>query len=127
ETGSSSGVDLTRLTYDENGVLLSEEKFRNEKPHGTQVFNFPGTKTPRIKESYEEGKRMGIRYTYHANGKVATEETYKFDLLAGPSTTYYENGKIASRTEYRNSRKHGLHTAWYPNGKIREQGEYVAD
>jgi antitoxin component YwqK of YwqJK toxin-antitoxin module len=127
EIGTNNGNDLTQLSYDENRTLQTEKKFRNEKPHGTWTIYFPGSKVPRIKETYDEGNLTGIRYTYHENGKIAHEESYKFNLLAGPFTTYFENGQLESSGEYRNNRKHGLFTAYYPSGKIREQGEYVAD
>src|SRR5690606_26999347 len=84
-------------------------------------------KTPREKETYQEGKRHGIRYTYFPSGNTEKEETYKFDLLAGPSKTYYPSGELASVVEYRNNRRIGLFTAYYPDKTIKEQGEYVAD
>src|SRR5690606_28450207 len=59
ETGSHNGVDLTRITYDENGLVISEQKFRNEKPHGTWTYYHEGTKTMRIKETYDAGKLSG--------------------------------------------------------------------
>jgi antitoxin component YwqK of YwqJK toxin-antitoxin module len=127
EVGTNNGTDLAQYTYTENQMLISEKKFRNEKPHGTWTLYFPGTRIPSLKETYENGKLSGMRYTYHPSGKIAKEETYKFDLLAGPLRTYYEDGQLESLGEYRNSRKHGLYTAYYPGGKIREQGEYIAD
>ena len=58
---------------------------------------------------------------------MATEETYKHNLLAGPFRSFFESGQPESVGEYRNSRKHGMFTFYHPNGKIREQGEYIAD
>ena len=75
EVGSGNGSDLTRYSYDEQQALESEKKFRDEKPHGTWTYYFPGTKNPKVRETYEAGKLSGTRYTYHSNGKVAKEES----------------------------------------------------
>jgi antitoxin component YwqK of YwqJK toxin-antitoxin module len=127
ETAALKGIEITQLTYDENELLVSEKKFRNEKPHGTWTFYFEGTKKIKRKESYENGKLSGTRYTYFSNGKLATEEIFKFNLLAGPFKTYYEDGTRESEGEYRSNRRHGLFTGYHANGKMREQGEYIAD
>jgi antitoxin component YwqK of YwqJK toxin-antitoxin module len=127
EIASANGIELTQFNYNENEALLSEKKFKNEKPHGLWITYFDGSKNIKIKETYENGKLNGIRYTYYANGTLAKEETLKFDLLAGPFKTYYENGALESMGIYKSNRKHGMYIRYHASGKVKEQGEFIAD
>jgi antitoxin component YwqK of YwqJK toxin-antitoxin module len=108
-------------------LLVSEKKFKNEKPEGTWTYYWEGSKTEKQKETYEGGKLNGRRIIYFKNGKPAREENLKFNILVGPFKTYYEAGGIESQGEYRSNRKHGLYTGFHPNGKMKEQGEFIAD
>jgi antitoxin component YwqK of YwqJK toxin-antitoxin module len=99
---------------------------RNSQPHGQWTTYFDDGKTPRAKETFDGGKRQGIRYTYYPSGAIKEEAPYRSNLLTGQVKTYYENGAIESTTEYRNNRRHGAYRSYYADGKIKEEGEYAA-
>ena len=124
---AANGIDATLQEFDENGFVKSEKKLRTGRPHGQTVVYFDGTKTPRLKKTYENGKLSGVRQTFFPSGKIQKEETFKFNLLTGPIRTYYESGALESTAEYRSNRRQGPFTSYHPNGKIKEQGEYAAD
>jgi antitoxin component YwqK of YwqJK toxin-antitoxin module len=127
ETVAFNGVDTREEAYTPEGKQLSEKTYHKLRPQGTWVFYGEDGKTPRLKETYENGKLHGLRITYYPSGKKQVEEPYQFNMIAGKVINYYEDGGIQSEAEYRSSRMHGLYTSYHPNGKIREQGEYVAN
>ncbi|MEQ8423397.1 MAG: toxin-antitoxin system YwqK family antitoxin [Cyclobacteriaceae bacterium] len=127
EQVSLNGQTTTVDEYDEQGIQLSKKVFKKEKPDGTWVYYASDGKTPRLRETYENGKLHGLKTTYYPSGAKSLEETYRFNLITGPVRSYYENGKVKWQCEYRAGRQHGLYTSFYESGMMKEQGEYVAN
>src|SRR5690606_16872116 len=77
-----NGQDRTIEEFNEKGARMAEKKFRNAVPNGTWTFYFEDGKTPRIKETYSNGKLTGERYEYFPGGTISKIAMYKFGLLA---------------------------------------------
>ena len=127
EVVAANGVDALRQEFTPDATLATEKRFRNDKPHGAWVYYFPGSKTPKQKEVYADGKLHGLRMTYYPSGKPKSEEIFKFNMLAGPSKTWFENGNPETLTEFRNNRRHGAFSAWHDNNVLKEEGQFAAD
>ena len=127
EQVSLNGQVVTLDEFNKEGFQLSRKTYKKEKPEGVWFHYAEDGKTPRLKETYENGKLHGLRTTYYPDGKKSLEETYQFNLITGPVRKYYENGNVEWQCEYRASRQHGLYTSFYPSGMMKEQGEYIAD
>ena len=108
EQVAANGIDASVEELDETGLVKSEKKLRNGAPHGLTIYYHEGKKIPKVKESYENGKLNGIRYTYYPSGKIQKEESFKFNLLTGPLKTYYESGALESTGEYQIEQATGL-------------------
>jgi antitoxin component YwqK of YwqJK toxin-antitoxin module len=118
---------VTADDFNADGIHVSRKIFKKEKPEGVWIYYGEDGKTPRLKETYENGKLHGIRTTYYPTGQKSLEETYQFNLITGPVKSYYENGKIKWQCDYRAGRQHGLYTSFYETGMMKEQGEYIAN
>ena len=127
EQVAANGIDATVQELGEDGLVKFEKRMRSVRPHGLTVVYFEGSKIPRLKETYENGKLSGVRQSFYPSGKIQKEETYKFNLLTGPVKTYYESGAVESITEYRSNRRQGPYISYHANGKVKEQGEFAAD
>lgn len=91
--------------YHSNGAVMSDGFYLNEKKDSTW-------------------------YNYTKNGVLSSIETFKNDLLEGPSVTFYisefyENPIVMRRSFFRNGVIHGDFIEYFPSGKIKFQGKYV--
>ena len=77
--------------YDEAGVLLS-------------------------RESYKQGKKDGSCYVYLPDGELSEQKTYKDDVLHGPFRQYFDGKNIRAQGKYLNGFLEGRVSYHYPNG-----------
>jgi antitoxin component YwqK of YwqJK toxin-antitoxin module len=73
---------------------------------------------PSIVMYYAGGRREGASLTYHKNGRILSQSTYKDDALHGPSTTYYESGGIEYQGAFMNGNYVGIFTKYWEDGTI---------
>jgi len=91
------------------------------------------------------GKKDGLWGTFHANGQLRQEETWKKGKLLklgeffspdgntlpkgdfadgeGSRITYYSNGTIDSKGSYKNGLPHGPWQLYHDNGQLASEGE----
>jgi len=148
---------VVKTTWNQQGIPQSIEEFKEDKlleakyydskhEKESTITNGFGTKIKRNRKGtllYKETIEDGIvtkRVTYHPNGKVQSESTYKDLELHGPQTTFspegdvlseatwvegvlhgdkvlYRNGLKAQETPYVFGKKHGVET-FYKNGEL---------
>lgn len=60
----------------------------------------------------------GKYYTYHENGKVATDFNIKEGKIAGEAKFFYESGELLESGEYVNGLKNGVWTKVSKDGKV---------
>ena len=64
-------------------------------------------KTPKVEETYVNGKREGVSRAYFANGKPQREVTFKDGLLDGPMTEWDETGRKIGEVELQGGKRDG--------------------
>lgn len=77
--------------YDELGVLISREK-------------------------YKEGKKQGASFVYLPDGSISEEKNYKDDVLEGPYKDYFTAGVLRTQGVYSKGVLEGRTAYYYPNG-----------
>ncbi|MGQ8336363.1 toxin-antitoxin system YwqK family antitoxin [Sunxiuqinia sp. A32] len=125
--------------YQDNGKLLYEGTFMNDKPVGefkryhpngmlmaylkhdvysdtTNAELFDTRARLIARGMYIGQKKTGI-WSYFTDGKLISEEVYKNGLKDGKSKTYYPTGELFEETEWENNKQSGVYRAYFKNGK----------
>ncbi|MFP4024779.1 MAG: toxin-antitoxin system YwqK family antitoxin [Thiohalospira sp.] len=123
--------------YDENGNLLFEGSYLNQKPIGVhRFFNVKGEviKT-KIYNPYHElisegivqldGKREGKWIDYYPEGKKRAEGYYNNGEKTGNWKFYFPNGRIQQTGSYINGKLSGSWKWYYSNGNLRKEEFYI--
>lgn len=135
----------------ENGTLVYEGRFNNDKPFGTFKYYYPDGKTKNISRFQKNGS-VSYTTTYHPNGQVSSTGkfidkqrdsiwVYYNDAGKKISTESFKNGvpngkweKFDSKTEtlldernFLNGKKHGLWKTFYTTGQLRYEMVYKED
>jgi antitoxin component YwqK of YwqJK toxin-antitoxin module len=63
----------------DNGDLIYEENYLNDKQHGTQYY-WNGNGRLAAELNYANGKHHGIQRHWHRNGQLEDEEHYAYGL-----------------------------------------------
>ncbi len=88
--------------YDELGVLLSRETYKN-------------------------GVKNGTCYIYFPDGAISEEKNWKNGKEHGPFRQYIEGKKIRSSGQYNDGKREGKFAYYYPNGVEAAAGIYKND
>jgi len=128
---------ILQTTWDETGIPLSIEEFKNDKlveakyytpehEEAASVSNGFGTKVKRNrvgellhKEVIEDGI-MTRRVTYHPNGKIKSEATYKNLQLDGPQKTYSPKNDLLSLVNWKEGVLDGMKILYFKGKKSQE-------
>jgi antitoxin component YwqK of YwqJK toxin-antitoxin module len=115
--------DGTWRFYDVNGVLRTEETYRNDTLHGSSK-SFFGSGNPISDTFYDEGKKQGPFLEWWENGMKKSEGVYKDDILHGAMIMYNEKGKKEAEGAYDNGLKQGRWVSYLPTGSVELQVKY---
>lgn len=99
--------DSTWTFYTEDGLLLSQEIYKNGKKEGKSVTYFPGTKQPAEITYYKNGLQDSAWVEYYEDGKKKGEGSYKDGNYNGRAVWYFQDGKINIIGNYVNGLKDG--------------------
>lgn len=109
------------VEFDKEGHVLSEEEYRNGFLRSKESFN----------QYDDEGNKIGVWRTYHKNGNVATEISYKAGRKEGASKEFDKDGKLIDillmKGDSVASDPGGvvmidLYKEYHPNGKVKLMG-----
>ena len=75
-------------------------------------------------ESRGEDERHGSFSMWHANGQLARQGEFRYNLPVGNFTLWYDNGQKKSEGTYVDGRQEGVWTWWHDNGQKAIAGEY---
>lgn len=113
--------DKGRLTYQKlshpNGKMESEIEYY---PNGEAKYEKRGEPDGSYDwlVNNEEGSQHGVRRSFHANGKVASESTYDDGTITGKSTDYYESGRVKAVRLYERGGAPVVEIAYRENGQV---------
>tara|TARA_R100001594_G_scaffold25041_1_gene49053 strand:- start:37 stop:450 length:414 start_codon:yes stop_codon:yes gene_type:complete len=74
---------------------------------------------------YKNGKRAdGVSKSWHENGQLKQEITWKDGKLDGLYSWFYPSGQKRKEGTFKNGKENGLRTFWYENGQIKSEKIY---
>ncbi len=76
-------------------------------------------------ETYKDGKRHGSCKLWYPNGQLEVEATFKDGYLHGPYAAWYSNGQLCIEANYTNGKLHGLYRRYGNDGELLEVTYYV--
>jgi antitoxin component YwqK of YwqJK toxin-antitoxin module len=109
--------------YDTNGVLRTEETYKDDTLNGNSKSYFSSGK-PLSDTNYAMGKKEGPFLEWWENGLKKSEGTYTNDVIHGPMTMYTEKGKKEAEGSYENGLKQGRWVSYHPTGSVELQVKY---
>jgi len=78
----------------------------------------------RVKEHYLDDQLDGVQLTYHPNGQLLEEGTFKAGKKVGQWTAYDREGHIRSQEMWREGERHGASTTMADGGAKLSSGQY---
>ena len=109
--------------YDQNGVLIRDEKFKAGKLHGEiKAYYLDG----KLLESsnYTEGKQEGENTQYYRNGKLKLVSNYANGKLEGEYILYNSAGIKTYEGKYLNDLKEGIWKYYKSDGSFDYKIDY---
>ncbi|CAN5355833.1 hypothetical protein BH09BAC5_BH09BAC5_12750 [soil metagenome] len=99
--------------FTEDGLFLSQEKYKNGKKEGKCETYFPGTKQLAEVKFYKNDLEDSTWIQYYADGKKKGEGAYKAGNYNGRAVWYFEDGQVNIIGNYVNGLKDGNWVYYY--------------
>lgn len=110
--------------FSNDGKLLQEKWFENNRTQGTQTTYQNGLKKKEF--NLYNSKLHGTYMTFHPNGNPDSAGVYHNGLMVGPWVTFFDNGNKKHVVQYNDSgEKDGKETHYYQNGRIMLEYNWV--
>lgn len=77
------------------------------------------------KAQYKNGRRHGDTMWFYENGTPKLFQTYIDGKLEGVATWIYENGDIRKESRYKNGYRHGFFLEWCECGSLKKAQHYI--
>jgi uncharacterized protein len=106
-------------------VKKQEMYFEQGLLHGLKTEYFEGGMIVRSKLLFNNGKRDGLFYYYHPNGKVKLTGKYIQDELDSVVNAFYDNGKPKYTYHYKMGVKQGESLTYFYNGNLEQKVNLV--
>ena len=90
--------------YYDNGKILKESYFSNDKKNGLEKIYYENGKISSIK-NYKDGKANGEYIEYYIDGELKLKGSYKNGLRDGEFKTYLKNSKSAGSMFYKDGKE----------------------
>lgn len=111
----------------DNGKLLYEGEFKDDKPVGKFKYYYPNDSIKAILH-FRNGGASALAYLFHMNGKRMAVGKYIGKETKDSTWIYYdEKGVMISKDEYKAGKKHGTCYVYLPDGKLSEVRNYKDD
>lgn len=115
--------DSTWMYYDESGILISKDQYKNGKKEGTCFVYLPDGKLSEIR-NYKNDVLNGEFKDYFDGTNLRSKGQYLDGLMEGRVAYYYPNGTEVAAGFYRNGLKVGPWIYRTESGKVRERELY---
>lgn len=123
---SRKGEDLKNY----EGVTIALGKYEKSKRAGDWLYYYD-TGVQKEKETFVNGVKTGLDYSYDSNGKLVSIVNYANDTISGLYESYH-GGKLVGKSHYRLGEKNGASRSFYTDGttstaSFYEQGIIVSN
>lgn len=142
--GKKQGLWMKR---DQDGKLIYQANFKDDKPVGEMKRFHPNGKTKAVLKftegvdesdaqlfdergsliaegKYVEQKKSG-KWNYLINSKIVLTENYKDGLKEGPSQRFYITGELLEESNWQAGKLNGMYRTFFPDGKILLECNYT--
>ncbi len=124
EKGKRNGTSTWWFT---NGKKMREATFVHGDMQG-DYFEWAPDGTVRVKEQYEEGRKIASKTAYYKDGKAKKSEgVYLFAKDVEHTPDDWWTCKLLTTVKSGKDEKHGPWTSWFPSGQMQLQGAYEHD
>lgn len=109
--------DSLWLMYNEQGVLISEEYYHLNIPHGIwKLYSYLGAL---VKETpYTEGKVNGVQKEYFEDGTLKRSISFEMDTIQGLFQVFYPDGKIRNEGMFNQNMQDGDWNFYQEDGTL---------
>lgn len=122
---SEDGIIANSKVYYQNGNLLAEGKYINQKKEGIWLYYSEPDNKLLTRENYKAGKIHGERKSYYAEtGNILENFIYENGLKNGPYKKYFPDGNVMTEGSYLKGELQGEFVSFYPNGQVQVRGNY---
>ena len=108
-----------------NGKRMAEGKYINKEVKDSVWLYYDELGVLLSKESYKNGKKHGTCYVYLPDGSVSEERNYKNDVQDGEFKLYFDGKLIKGQGKYVNGLLEGRVVYKFPNGVEAASGYYI--
>ncbi len=109
-----------------NGKKMREAQFKGGDMDGPYLEWAPNGSL-RIKEMYEEGRKLAVKISHHKGGAKKSEGMYLFAKDIEHSPDDWWNCKLITTVKTGKDEKHGPWISWFANGQKQLEGAYEHD
>lgn len=113
--------------YHPNGVRMAEGVYIDKEMKDSVWTYYDELGVLISRESYKNGLKHGTCYIYFPDGSVSEEKRWKDGKEDGPFRQYIEGKKLRSSGQYINGKREGKFAYYYPNGTEAAAGIYRND
>lgn len=110
--------------YHMNGKRMAEGKYINKEVKDSVWKYYDELGVLISMDRYKQGKKNGVCYVYLPDGNIAEERGYKEDVMDGPFKEYFGKDVIRSQGKYVDGKMEGRVSYHYPNGIEAAAGFY---
>lgn len=107
-----------------NGKLMAKGKYLGESIKDSVWTYYDDLGVLMSKENYKNGKKEGKQFVYLPNGKTAEERNFKDGVEHGVFKQFYDGVKLKADGNFINGKQEGKMTYFYPNGIAAATGFY---
>jgi antitoxin component YwqK of YwqJK toxin-antitoxin module len=104
-----------------DGTLFAKKTYKDNLREGAWVLYYEDGKTPKIEQSYLDGKLDGVRKMYFADGKLRQQAEYKDGKLEGTVTEWDDKGRKVLEATFSGDKLNGKLIRWSSEGEKTEQ------
>ncbi|MBA4106671.1 MAG: hypothetical protein C0485_13015 [Pirellula sp.] len=104
-----------------DGTLQAKKGYKAGKRDGAWVTYYDDGKTPKIEQTFVDGKLSGPRKTFYASGKTHQEAGFTDGLLDGQMTEWDEAGRKLAEATFEKGMLNGTLVRWGADGSSSEQ------
>ena len=125
KTSKESVLSLIHLTVNAGGPIDEKVVLKsNKQPVNGVVCSYHNNGNIKSEVTYKDGKREGLLRTYYKSGKLFGEAYAKDNKLEGIVKNYYESGKIKTEVTYENDKREGIEKVYSESGKLESETPY---
>lgn len=102
--------------YHSNGKRMAQGKYINKEVKDSIWLYYDEAGILISSESYKNGKKNGPYFVYLPNGKLSEEKNYRDDVLSGEFKEYFDGVNIRTKGTYIDGKLDGRTVYYFPNG-----------